>query len=132
MPPSAKEAKPKDVNQRGKAVPPRDLLAFLICAPVVTDGNFVDPTTKLGDLDGHLGLEAKTVGLERELAQHVTAEDLVSNLHVRHVQPSEKIRQQCEPAIRRIVPEIQDPVRPAVKAIAEYHIRLILKDRLEQ
>src|SRR5437879_1536144 len=77
---------PDDVVQGGGAIPPGDLLTFGVRASVVADRHLVDAATQLGDLDGHLGLEAEAVGAQREPLQHVGPERLVADFHVGQVE----------------------------------------------
>src|SRR5580765_1120679 len=60
------------------AVLPGDLLALGVRAAVVGDRLFVDAPAAARDLGRDLGLEAESILAQRDVAQHVGAEDLVA------------------------------------------------------
>src|SRR2546422_6594138 len=84
--------------------------------------SLVDATAELGDLYGHLRLEAEAVGPQRETLQHVGAERLVADLHVGEVEAGHHVGDERERAVGDVVPEVEHAMRAAVKAVAEDHV----------
>src|SRR5262249_8214840 len=123
-----------DAEERLKGVLEADLLAFLVRAAGVGDGDFVDAPGRpaLGDLRRELRLEPESVGLQRDALQHLAAAHLVAGRHVREVQVREHVRERRQSLVGDVVPEVQDAMAFADEARAEDDVGPVLDDRLQQ
>src|SRR5690606_27969 len=75
--------KPKleDQPQGLHAVSPTYILALGVGAPVIADGNLVDPGSPLGQTGGDLGLDPEAVRREAQVLEDVAPDRLVAGLH---------------------------------------------------
>ena len=80
------EVEADDMEERGDAILPADLLALGIGAAVVRNRQLPDPGIRLGQPGGDLGLEAETVAGEHQRLHQRRPDHLVAGFHVGQVQ----------------------------------------------
>src|SRR4029077_6209855 len=86
-------------------VSPVDLLAFLVSAPGVVDGNLEDARPSLGQLDRQLGFDAKVQTLERDTLKQAGTHHLVAGFHVGEVQVADQVAEKREELVTELVPK---------------------------
>src|SRR5438105_6055583 len=106
----------QDVEQRGKAVAPRDLFPLRIRPTAVRDRHLPDARARLRQARGDLYFKSETVGRERQTLDQIRPDQLVASLQVGQVQVREHVRQEREHAIADVVPEVEDTVVSSLKA----------------
>src|SRR5918993_1875845 len=128
------KSEPDDSQNRLHPVFPGDLLPFLVAAAVISHTNLINPKPRahLGDLGGHLGLEAEPVALDVDPVDHVLAEHLVADLHVRQVQVGEHVAHGRQEPVAHRVPEVEHAMRLPDEPAAVHDVGLAVEDGLEE
>ncbi len=101
---------------RRDPIPPTDLLPFLVTAPVVGDGDLIDPPPSLGDPYGEFRLDPKAFGLQFKTLKNFAPEDLVTGLHVSQVQVGKHIRKEGQQLVSHRMPKEKHPPRTGHEA----------------
>src|SRR6266446_3663640 len=117
---------------RKKAVLPIDLLAFTVIATRIVDTSFVKAKPTARQLGGQFGLDAKTVGGQRQALDALAAEDLVTGFHVREIEVAEHVREQRKESVGHEMPEQQHAVGQIGRARTVDDVRSPVEDRTEQ
>src|ERR1700688_2313420 len=104
-PSSPQDPHPKQDPDGAKTVTPGDLLAFLVAAAVVGDGELVDTQLAPAHLARDLRLDPELVLAQVERHDHLAAKRLVARLHVGEGRVEEDAGEQREEAVAEQVPE---------------------------
>src|SRR5207302_6788641 len=98
-------AEPKNCGDRANAVLPANLLAFLIGATGVANGNLKNARAALGQLDGNFRLDFKTLADKRHALQQCGSNHLVTGFHVGEIEVRDDIAQQSQEVISQLMTE---------------------------
>jgi len=126
------KAEADDVEERGQAVLPADLLALGIVTAGVGDGHLVDAAFLLGHFGRDLGLAAESFRLDFDSLRDFAAEDLVTRLHIGEVQVAEHVGKGGQKTVGHVMPEEEHAVRPAEKAAAVDDVGPAVQHGLEE
>src|SRR5260370_24094310 len=125
-------AKPENCDDRAKAVLPANLLAFLIGAAGVTNGNLKNARAALGELDGNFRLDSKALADKRHALQQCGSNHLVTGFHVGEIEVRDDIAQQGQETISKLMTEEKNTtVFTGQKSRAKNGVGLFVQENLD-
>src|SRR5437660_7385070 len=92
-----------DMGQRREAIFPTHLFSFKVSAWKVGDGQFHDAESQPRDLCCYFRLEAKAIGFQFDILDHIRAEKLVAGFHVGQIQTAQEIAAHGKNTIHQIM-----------------------------
>ena len=107
LPPLEKLAKAEPENREdgAEAIHPVNLFPFLIRAAGISDGNLKNARATLGELDGNLRLDFKTLADKRDAFQQCRSNHLVTGFHIGEIEVRNDIAQQGQETISKLMTE---------------------------
>jgi hypothetical protein len=120
------------MEEGSDAISPTDLLPLSICPPMVGDGDLINAAAEFGHLHSDLRLKAEAARADLDTLEDLRPEGFIAHLHVSQIQIGHHVTEGGEEAIAGKMPEVQDPVRPPMKAVPEDNIGPAFQDRFQE
>ena len=99
------KTEPENREDGAEAIHPVNLFPFLIRAAGISDGNLKNARATLGELDGNLRLDFKTLADKRDAFQQCRSNHLVTGFHIGEIEVRNDIAQQGQETISKLMTE---------------------------